>query len=72
MVGGFAIIGDMSREEMIEEIIAGQRALLVAEEDDTLKRHVINLRLSQFKDRLVKEAQIQPMGPFGLLGGDSD
>lgn len=54
---GFNLIGDMTREQMIAEILAGQRMLLEGTDTDNLIENVILTRVHHYKMRLMKEAK---------------
>jgi len=63
---GFKIINEMSKEDMIEEILAAQRVKLEAMTETNLKVTIINLRVEATRDALVKEAGVSIVdGPFG-------
>ncbi|HEY6022097.1 MAG TPA: hypothetical protein VIY48_20185 [Candidatus Paceibacterota bacterium] len=63
---GFKIIGEMSKEDLIEEILAAQRAKLTATDVSALKVAVINHRVEATRDALVVEAGLTVQsGPFG-------
>jgi len=63
---GFKIISEMSKEDLIEEILAAQRVKLDEMSDKHLKVTVINLRVEATRDALVKEAGVTIHdGPFG-------
>lgn len=63
---GFKIISEMTREELIAEILDHNRVALEARDIPTLKGMVINNRLEAAKDALIKEAKITTIsGPFG-------
>ena len=72
-VCGFKIIGEMSKEELIDEILSINRSLLSSAELDNLRLAVIRYRLEEVQVRLVAESGIDmaPRGPQGLLGGGS-
>jgi len=66
---GFKVIREMTKEEMIEELLAGQREIMVMMEMDNLKRYIIHYRQSQVTKRLIEEADLQEAPwPSGLLG----
>ena len=60
---GIALIGQMSRQDLIEEIILGQRGNLASCSVDQLRRFVIQLRMRAVHERLHAEA--------GISDGDS-
>jgi hypothetical protein len=64
---GFKIIKEMTREELIGEILDNQRA--AAEELDlsTLRHHVADFRIAEMTKRIHKEAGLKQVpGPFGM------
>lgn len=70
---GFKIIREMTKEEMVEELLAGQRVAMNKADLDTLKGYVIQARLHQTHERLMEEADIErPQGIFGMLGRSDD
>jgi len=70
---GFKVIREMTKEEMIEELLAGQKEMMVTMELDSLKRYIIHYRQSQVTKRLVEEADLQDTPwPSGLLGMGDD
>lgn len=62
---GFKLIREMSREELIDEILMGNRMTLEGADDETLKTHVVNLRLTIYRRNILKEAGLTE-GPFGI------
>jgi hypothetical protein len=71
---GFQLISDMSRDQMIDEIIDNQRAIFATVDDDTLKRHLVEFRVTAVKKRLIAEAGLEVRGILGWLdrNGESD
>lgn len=71
---GFQIIGEMTKEELLEEIIAHQRMHLDGMNIDNLRRSVIQIRLEEYQARLFAEAGVsRPQGILGFLNsGDDD
>ena len=66
---GFKLIREMTKEEMIEELLASQKRLMEAMELDTLKRYIIHDRQCQVTKRLVEEADLEEAPwPTGLIG----
>ena len=63
---GFSIIGDMTRDELINECCAFHRMHCQTVDTDELKNAVIASRLMRYKDRLLTEAKMSP--PTGLFG----
>lgn len=63
---GFKIIKEMSKEELIDEILAGQRKELEEKELLELKSIVIEFRVLHTREALTKEAGLKRQdGPFG-------
>jgi len=70
---GFKLIREMTQEEMIEELLAGQKALMAEMDMDTLKKYIIHYRQGQVTKRLVEEADLSPEAyPIGFLGFGED
>lgn len=65
---GFKIIGDMTKDEMIEELLAYQRQMLDSLPDEEMKRHIIQIRMASVQRRFVEEAKLQDAEPRGLFG----
>jgi hypothetical protein len=63
---GFQIIGDMSREDLINECLAFHRKHCESVNTDELKAAVVTSRLMQYKESLMEEARMSP--PTGFLG----
>ncbi len=63
---GFMPIGEMSRAELIDECVAYHRRMCEQVSDNELKTAIVNSRLAQFQQRLIKEAKLDP--PMGLFG----
>lgn len=64
---GFKIIGEMTIEEMVEELIGMQREQMEKMNIDQLKSLVVDYRASLYRQRLVKEAGFTEMtdgGPY--------
>lgn len=53
---GFKIISEMSKEELVEEILETNRAKLNALDMTNLKASVINLRMDAYRENLAREA----------------
>lgn len=64
---GFKIIREMTKEEMIAELMKSQRILFEQQDEDTLKRHVIQARLMFTQRRLVEEADLEGPVMFGAM-----
>lgn len=56
---GMLIINEMSREELVEEILATQRTYLMEKHSDELKVIIIGYRLQAARERLEAEAQFE-------------
>ena len=66
---GFKIIREMTKEELIEEILIAQKEHLERQEINDLKQAVITVRTHQTQHRLMEEADLeQPRGFLGMLG----
>lgn len=68
-VPGFSVIGEMTREQLIEEIINQQRAQIIEMPLDYLKQLVIMFRVDEVKKRLFKEANMDGYRPWGMTFG---
>lgn len=68
---GIKPIKEMTREELIYEIIEVNRIGLEGQSMGQLKAGVAQLRLSDYKERLLKEAGIKE-GPIGMLVIDEE
>ena len=55
---GLRIINEMTREQLITELLAHQRRVLEKQDNATLKGHVVEFRVSEYRDRAIKEAGI--------------
>ena len=69
---GFKIIGKMSRDELIEEMLMHQRAMAQQQTTDALKQLIISMRMTEVHDRMIKEAELEPSTVWGLLHGNTD
>lgn len=56
---GFKIIGEMSREELVDEIMLFQRKIMEEQPTNDLKALIIDFRLAETRKRLEKEAGIK-------------
>lgn len=72
MAMGLKIIREMSKEEIIDELLASQREVMERTELDHLKRHLIQFRVAQVQQRLAEEADLEPGFFSGLLGTGED
>lgn len=66
MTIGFSIIGEMSKEQLIDEIVEHQRKAMRLLEIEQLKAHVIDFRMAETRKRLEEEAGIRVH--HGILG----
>lgn len=64
---GFSLIGEMSKRDLIDEIVIAQRKALTSASMDDLKVFVVQLRAKAVHERLMQEAAINPRGywPMG-------
>lgn len=74
---GIDIIGEMDRQNMIQELIYHQIVLLNDMSDFDLKRHIIHMRMGAYQKRLVEEARLEedqppPMGFLQFVRRDDD
>lgn len=63
---GFNLIKDMTKEELIEEIIHHHQREYAKHEVHDLRHAVIQIRLINFKERLTNEADLQCDGQHGF------
>lgn len=61
---GFKLIGDMTDEELIEEIAGIQRGQLHKMNSDQLKSILVDFRAQMFRHRLVEEANFSDVPPY--------
>lgn len=61
---GINFINEMTREDLVHEILAAQRVKLLVADITELKVAVINLRVEATRDALVKEAGLKTEGGF--------
>lgn len=61
---GFKFLGNMNKEELIEELLATYRVQLSTQDIEHLKVNVINARMEEFKNRLLIEAGLAKRGSF--------
>lgn len=70
---GFKILNEMSKEELIEEIIDSARSRLEGLSQANLLAQVINLRVEATRNSLVREAGLETQeSPFGTVLVDPD
>lgn len=72
---GMKIIGEMTKDEMIEELLAGQRILYDEQSLEALKHYVIQSRMVFTQRNLTEEAKLECQGPkgfFGMFGSEDD
>lgn len=73
----FKIIREMSREDMVNEIVADFTNDLRKKTDEELRHNIVHLRRANYTDRLMREAGFNPEDPpcghgpgiIGILGG---
>lgn len=68
---GFAVIKEMTKEEMIDEILAGQRARMMEESLPQVRAMVVNYRLDSIKRTLIAEAGLKESS-LGSLYTDTE
>lgn len=71
---GIMPINEMSRRELIEEIMHAQFVALNSGKftDETMRSFVAQIRVSSAKARIYREAGVRPPNPFGeMFGWDS-
>lgn len=61
-------IKDMTKEELVEEIVIDWRSKLMKEDTIELKKNVITLRTAALQNRLLKEAGLKLEHTHNLLG----
>lgn len=69
---GFEFLKDMTREQLIDEIVVGQRELMQESSMDNLRANVIDLRVKHYKDRLCSEAGLIGSTLFGYIAAPDD
>lgn len=69
-----AIISEMSDDELREEILNMQRQQLLLCKRDSLLQHVVDFRMTAYRNRLMNEAEIKPklLGIEGLFNPPDD
>jgi len=70
VITGMEIIGQMSRDQMVRELIQYQVEQLNELTDNKLKMLVIQMRSARYQNRLVQEADLEQHGPMGFLFGN--
>lgn len=70
VITGMEIIGQMSRDQLINELIHYQLEQLNELNHNKLKMLVIQMRSNRYQHRLVEEAQLEEQGPMGFLFGN--
>lgn len=58
------LIGNMTRDELMDEIVNYNREQLIDQDDMHLRQYVINIRLERFKHQLLAEAGMEIKGTF--------
>jgi hypothetical protein len=69
VITGMGLIGQMSRDELIRELIHYQLEQLNELNQNKLKLLVVQMRSHRYQHRLVEEAQLEEQGPMGFLFG---
>lgn len=70
---GIKFIGEMSKEELIEELIEAYRTSCAKREMTDLKHEVIQLRMAIVRDNMLKEAGLKAThGPLGMMSIEED
>jgi hypothetical protein len=69
---GFNFIKEMSKEELIDEIITHQRTIMQESTLENLRANVVDLRVKNYKDRLCNEAGLVGNGIFGYAVKDEE
>jgi len=70
VITGMEIIGQMSRDQMVRELIQYQVEQLNGLTDNKLKMLVIQMRSARYQTRLVQEADLEQHGPMGFQFGN--
>lgn len=66
-LSGISLIGEMSKEDLIEELTAQWRSDLSTKDMKELKQMVIMVRIQNIKERMIKEAGLKlSSGVFGF------
>ncbi len=68
---GFNLIKDMEKDELIDEIIHHHRKAYSKESLHNLQHGVIQIRLENYKERLVTEAELNCEGQHGFDIGNA-
>lgn len=69
---GFKIIGEMTRDELVDEFLAHQREEIIKQTTDDIKKVIINMRMVDVNRRMVAEAKLEPTTLWGIMNGNSD
>lgn len=71
---GLSPIGEMPRASIIREILSYAEDQFTSEPISELKKYLINMRLAEYRNRLVREAKLEPPDFLGFLNslGTSD
>lgn len=69
---GFKVIGEMSRDDLIEELLAHQRESAIKQTTDDLKKLIISMRMHDVHRRLITEARLGIDTLWGVLNDGSD
>lgn len=65
---GFSLIGEMSKKDLIEEIVIAQRKVLADRDVADLRAFVVQLRTTAVRERLMAEAGINPHSGYWPIG----
>lgn len=70
----FKIIKEMSKEDMVSEIVSDYTNDLMKESIEELRHRIVHLRRSNYTDRLMREAGFNPDDPpcnggYRIFGG---
>jgi hypothetical protein len=70
---GFKIIKEMTREELIQEVVDNQRAVAEELPDSRLRHIVADFRIAEATKRIHAEAGLrQVQGPLGMMVTSED
>ncbi len=69
---GFDFLKNMTKEQLIDEIVFHQRRLMAQSSMENLRANVIDYRVKAYKDRLCDEAGLIGGGVFGYAVKDDD
>ncbi len=72
---GFKLIKEMTKAELIDEIILINRGRLEKDDEVTLRTYVANNRIAQYREKLMTEAGLKETGTFmgnSIVAEDDD